>query len=385
MNNLIAFKQCTAAQLADDASVTLFWKGRVALYAILKSLGVGEGDEVIVPGLTCVVVPNAVIYAGAKPVYVDVDPGTYTLTPESILALITPRTRAIIAQNSFGLSADLDPILDQARNRGIEVIDDCTHGFGGTYKSRRNGSVARVSFFSTQWNKPFNTGIGGFAVTSDKALARSLEEFEARALKPSFKDVAMLRALYFARHNLMRESTYWPLLRLYRWLSAKNLVIGSSQGEELEAPQMPEDFLKGLSNFQADLGIKALENLAEVIRFRQRVAAEYDVLLSGLGKAVPVRPQYAEHSFLKYAVRVKNRGRMMRDAERQRVRLGDWFNSPLHPIESDLSPWGYEKGSCPRAEEAARELVNLPTDPDMSAGELERVKEFVRAHADSFL
>lgn len=385
MNYLTAYKESIAAMLADDAHVTLFWKGRVSLYGILKSLGIGEGHEVIVPGLTCVVVPNAIIYAGAKPVYADVDPGTYTLKPESIWPLITPRTKAIIAQNSFGLSADLDPILDQAMSKGIEVIDDCTHGFGGTYKNRPNGSVARVSFFSTQWNKPFSTGIGGFAVTKDGEFARRLEQFEASTIRPSFKDVAMLRALYFARRNLMRESTYWPLLRLYRWLSARNLVIGSSQGEELETPQMPEDFLKGLSSFQAELGIEALENLGEAIRFRQRVAQEYDTLLSGLGKSIPVRPEYAEHSFLKYAVRVKDRARMMRDADRRRVRLGDWFNSPLHPIESDLSPWGYEKGSCPRAEEAARELVNLPTDPDMSASELERVKKFVSAHADSFL
>jgi dTDP-4-amino-4,6-dideoxygalactose transaminase len=149
VNTLIEFKQSIRSQLSDDVSVTLFWKGRVALYVILKALGIAEGDEVIVPGLTCVVVPNAVIYSGATPIYADVDPATYTLSPESVEPLITPRTRAIIAQNTFGLSANLDPILDLAKKKGIEVIDDCTHGFGGAYKGKPNGSVTRLSFFST--------------------------------------------------------------------------------------------------------------------------------------------------------------------------------------------------------------------------------------------
>lgn len=341
-----------------------------------------KGDEVIVPGLTCVVVPNAVIYAGATPVYADVDSSTYTLSPELVEPLITFRTRAIIAQNTFGLSADLDPILDLAKEKGIEVIDDCTHGFGGTYKGKQNGSITRVSFFSTQWNKPFSTGIGGFAVTKDAALAEKLQRFEDDAIRPSFKEVAALRALYFARRTLMRESTYWPLLRAYRWLSSKNLVIGSSQGEELESPRMPERFLKGLSEFQAKVGASAIRNLGTSVHFRQAVAAEYDQVLSELGKSMPFRPNYADHPFLKYPVRVRRRDEFMQAAEKNRVRLGEWFNSPLHPIQGDLSPWGYRSGSCPVAEEAARELVNLPTDPDMSRGEVDRVKEFVRSHAE---
>ena len=385
VNKLIEFKQSIRSQLSDDVSVTLFWKGRVALYVILKALGIAEGDEVIVPGLTCVVVPNAVIYSGATPIYADVDPSTYTLSPESVEPLITPRTRAIVAQNTFGLSADLDLILDLAKKKGIEVIDDCTHGFGGTYKDKPNGSVTRVSFFSTQWNKPFSTGIGGFAVTTDAALAEKFQRFEDDAIRPSFKEVAALRSLYFARRTLMRESTYWPLLRAYRWLSAKNLVIGSSQGEELESPRMPDGFLKGLSAFQAKVGVGALRELEDSVRFRQAVAAEYDQVLSELGKSIPFRPDYASHPFLKYPVRVSRRDEFMQAAEADRVRLGEWFNSPLHPIQGDLSPWGYRSGGCPVAEEAARELVNLPTDPDMSRGEVDRVKEFVRSHAEYFL
>ena len=148
----------------------------------------------------------------------------------SELAYFRSRTWAIIAQNTFGLSADLNPILALDKDKGIEVIDDCPHGFGGTYKGKPNGSVRLVSFFSTQWNKRFSTGIGGFAMSKDADLSAKLQQFEDDAIRPSFKEVAALRSLFFARRTNMRGSSYWPLLRLYRWLSSKNLVIGSSQG-----------------------------------------------------------------------------------------------------------------------------------------------------------
>lgn len=376
------YRQAIGEALGGGMEVSLFWKGRVALYSILKALGVGPGDEVIIPGLTCVVVPNAVIYAGARPVYADVDPATYTLTPETVRPLIGPHTRAIIAQNSFGLSADLDPLLELVAGRGIELIDDCTHGFGGRYKGRPNGSVTRVAFFSTQWNKPFSTGIGGFAVTRDPELGARLRRIEAEASRPSRQAVATLWLLLLVRRGLMREGTYWPLLRLYRWLSARNLVIGSSQGEELRAPRMPEGFLRGLSGFQARVGLRALRGFAESARFRQGVAGQYDRLLGGLGRTRPARPHAGGHLFLKYPLRVQQRGWLLEEAERHRVRLGDWFNSPLHPVQTDLSPWGYGVGSCPDAEAAARELLNLPTDPDLGPGELERVMGFLRTHKD---
>src|SRR5438105_15281527 len=98
---------------ADD--VALFWKGRVALYAILEALGVGPGDEVIVPAFTCVVVPNVILYLGARPIYADIDAATYNAEAAGIEPRLSPRTKVILAQNTFGLAPDLDPILELAR------------------------------------------------------------------------------------------------------------------------------------------------------------------------------------------------------------------------------------------------------------------------------
>ena len=107
--------------------VTLFGKGRVALYAILRALDIGRGDEVIVPAFTCVAVPNAILYAGAGPVWVDIDPATYTIDPAAVENAISSRTRAVLAQNTFGLSAELDAIMAIAERHHLTVVDDCTH------------------------------------------------------------------------------------------------------------------------------------------------------------------------------------------------------------------------------------------------------------------
>jgi len=123
------------------------------------------------------------------------------------------------------------------------VIEDCAHGFGEFYKGRPNGTIADASFFSSQWNKPFSTGLGGFAVTKDLRIAEKLKELEETFLRPSFKDEMVLKILLFAKERL-DSNLYWPALKTYRWMSKNNLVLGSSQGEELEEPVKPKPLSK---------------------------------------------------------------------------------------------------------------------------------------------
>ncbi|MFH1859640.1 MAG: DegT/DnrJ/EryC1/StrS family aminotransferase [bacterium] len=112
-------------------------------------MGIGEGDEVLVEGFTCVVVPNAVIFAGAKPIYVAPDPKTYNMDINQIETKITPKTKAIIAQHTFGLPADMDLILDISRKHNLMVIEDCAPAMGATYKGKKVGTLGDAAFFST--------------------------------------------------------------------------------------------------------------------------------------------------------------------------------------------------------------------------------------------
>jgi perosamine synthetase len=363
------------------AQVTLFAKGRVALYGILRALGIGPGDEVILPAFTCVAVPNAIIYAGARPIYADIDATTYTIDPASVEGAITSRTRAILAQNTYGLSADLDTLGVAAANHGLVVIDDCTHGLGGEYAGRPNGSVAAASFFSTQWSKPISTGLGGFAVARDHALAGRLRDIENGALEPSLFRSGILRVLAFGADRAGQGRAFRAGRSAYRALSRSGLVPGSSAREELEGIAMPDGFLTRLSGWQARLGSARLRCLSADVQRRRSIAQAYSAWLVGHGRTAAAEPAGSTHAFLRYPLRVNDRPAVIREAERALVDLGDWFVSPIHPVLDRLERWGYEPGLAPVAELACAEIVNLPTGPGLSDREVERVLRFLAENA----
>ncbi len=155
-----SYKEAIGQYLGLPSSqISLYWKGRVGLYAILEALDIGEGDEVILPGFTCVVVANAIIYRKARPIYVDIDPKTFNIDPQKVAAKISAKTKALLVQNTFGLSPDFEPLRQLADQHQLRIIEDNTHGFGSTYRGHQSGLLGDAAFFSSQWNKPFSTGI----------------------------------------------------------------------------------------------------------------------------------------------------------------------------------------------------------------------------------
>ncbi len=358
--------------------IKLYWKGRVALYALLKAIGVERDDEVIIPAFTCVVVPNAVLYLHAKPVYVDIDPVTYNPDQKSIERAITDKTKVIICQNTFGLSTNVDEVVRMAKSKGIKTIEDCTHGFGGNYQGRPNGSYCDAAFYSTQWNKPFSTGIGGFAAVNNPDILEKLEKVNLQLVEPNFREQMSLKAQLFARQHLLTSGNYWRMLRLYRMLSNYNLVIGSSSGGEVSGTAMPSRYFLNQSSVQIEAGLDNIKNLNDLLRLRKRNAEMYSEYLLGNEKTHVPEQLFDNHSFLKYPLIVGNRRDFEQHAEAEQIALGDWFNSPLHPVESDLNPWGMNRNHFPNADSIAAKIVNLPTDIDNP----EMVIAFLKKHLD---
>ena len=388
------YKEIFKSQIADYLNInpqyiSLFWKGRVVLYAIFKAIDIKPGNEIILPAFTCVVAVNPIIYLGAKPVYVDIDPKTYNIDPERIEEKITPKTRAILAQNTFGLSANLDVIFEIAKKYNLFVIEDCAHGFGGFYKGKPNGTIADAAFFSTQWNKPFSTGLGGIAVTKNGELAKKLQELEKKAVKPSKKEEWTLKVLIQIRKKLLKPQIYWFALKTYRKFSEWNLILGSSQGYELEKPVEPPNFLKGFSEVQAREGLKYFEKVNGqyridlVIEHRRKIASFYKEMLRDLGVEPPYEPPYAQHTYLKFPLLVKDRRRFFALAEEEKIELGDWFVSPIHPIQKNFELWHYKWGENPIAEKTSKHIVNLPTHTNITEDYLVRIAEFLRKNRNN--
>ncbi len=355
-----------------------FWKGRVALYAILKVAGIGPGDEIILPGYTCVMNVNPIKYLGAKPVYVDIEPVTFNIDMNFLRDKITPRTKVIIAQHTYGYPCEMDTIMEIAAGNGIIVIEDCCLALGTKYKGKLVGTFGRAAYFSSQWNKPYTTGLGGMAITSDSELAAKIQSLcESEICLPSSGEVFMLWAQLLIYRMLIYPRTTAFAQNLFRYLTKKGAVVGSSSTSEFQ-PVMAEDFFKSVSGVQARSGLRQLKKINENIRHRKELTQLYDRLLQE--KSWPARQYNSDTNepvLVRYPVRIDGKSEALEKADGEGIELGSWFESPLHPIETPLDVYDYEPGSCPKAEKAAREVVNLPLHPRVSEKTARRTVEFI--------
>ncbi len=357
------YKEAIASKLdTNPENIFLYWKGRVALFAILKAMGVGKDDEVILPAFTCVVVPNAIMYLGARPVYVDISDQTYNSDISEIKKAINKKTKVIICQNTFGLSSDIEQIIEIAKSKNLYTIEDCTHGFGGYYNGKPNGSYCNAAFYSTQWNKPFSTGIGGFLVVNNNSLLKQVQNQEKDKVKPSINDQIILKTLLVFQKYFINRFTYNFLVSFYRFLSRKNLIIGSTQGTEISDLKMPADFFKDISTIQVKAGLKSLESLDELNMLRKKNAIDYTKFLKMNGKKYVVEKYFDNHLFLKYPVLVSDRKLFFEMAKKKWLIFGDWFFSPIYPVKDNLNRWDYNQENFPVAVRISERVVNLPTD-----------------------
>lgn len=360
--------QNAVARGAPTKYMFTFWKGRVAIYGALKALGVGPGDSVIVPGYTCAMVPGAVIFAGAKPIYTDIDPETYSpsLGSYSDAFEANPRTRikTLILQHTYGIPGDALRIAAWARAQNMAVIEDCAHSLGTRYCDDRGvwqdvGSAGDVAIFSSQWSKPISTGLGGWLTTQDKNLAGRIARFhDEECSQPSFRELSLLAGQLALRSIFSSPSVYWTAANAFRRLASLGIFVGTNEDGEFEA-RMPERYAKKMSGLQLWLLRKRMATTALLVR-RRNLKTVYDEALHSCGLPALHVPDNADPVLLRYPVRVRNKQEVLEKARQQRIELGDWFNHPLHPREAKAEAFGYRPGCCPEGERAANEVVNLP-------------------------
>lgn len=363
-----------------------FWKGRVALYAALKTLGVGTGDCVIVPAYTCFAVPLAVQLSGARPVYADIDPRTFNLTLNSVEAAWSQHggdsIKALIIQHTYGIPADSRTLVEWAHARGIGVVEDCAHVCGGTYLDRDGtwrpvGSAGDIAISSSHWSKPVSTGLGGWATTSNPELSEKLASFRERECSsPSRWESTSLVVAVALRETFSLPWMYWLARSAYRRVSAFGLLVPSSTPEEVEGA-LSRDFAKRMSSLQEWLLKRRKADLAEQAR-RQSLKAEYDSALASAGLRPLELPAHVDPVLACYPVRVNEKPRVLELARRRWIELGDWYRNPVDHPTSRLEIFGYRAGTCPAGECAGQQVVTLPMHRHITRSTLRRTVSFIR-------
>ncbi len=292
--------------------------GTEALWLTLLAMGIGPGDEVVTVPMGFPATVEAIHFTGAKPVFVDIDQRTYTMDPTALEQGLTSRTKAIIPVHLFGQSADMDPILEISRKRGLRVIEDAAQAHGARYKGRRVGSLGDAGCFSFYPGKNLGAlGEGGAVVTTDEALARTLR---------------MLR-----NHGQSGKN--------------RHAMIGwNSRMDGIQA---------------AVLGIK-LRYLDVRNHQRRQCARRYDRGFAGLPDLIaPYVGDGRRHVFHIYAVRVTDRRRVISELEAKGIGCGVHYPTPIH-LQPAYRTLGYRRGDFPVAEQCAEEFVSLPMFPEMT-------------------
>jgi len=292
--------------------------GTAALHLALVALGIGSGDEVIVPSLTFVATANAVRYVGAIPVFADCDAQTWTLAPSAVASCITPRTRAIIAVHLYGHPAEMDELSRLAKGRGLFLIEDAAEAHGATYRDRPIGSLSDIAAFSLFGNKVITSGEGGLVATSDPDLDRTVR---------LYRDQGLVKGNHEHLH-------YW------------HPVVG---------------FNYGMSNLQAAVAVAQLERIDHFVGRKRAIAAGYASRLENcpnveVGQEVP----WVKSSFWMSSLLVKPEAPISRDGLIEALRASGVDSRPFfYPIHT-LPPYAAGQRLAVTEDLAARGL-NLPS------------------------
>jgi dTDP-4-amino-4,6-dideoxygalactose transaminase len=365
------------ARMLGPGTVKTFSAGRVALAAILHALGIGSGDEVIIPGYTCVAVPNPILFRGATPIYADIDPETLNISVNTVKSRISSRTKAIVVQHTFGYPAPMKSLIGFADDYGIPIIEDCTHALGATLTGRPVGSFGHASFFSCEQTKIISTGTGGAAYTQDNRLAELIREFQGGCSVPSPNAVrrTMVYLAYAAFFRQARLAKYVPHLDYY--LERLRLMkTPRSTSEEMRC-EKPADFEMRWSGAQARIGVAQLKALPRNIEKRRSIAGVYFSAFSGTRIRTFAPNDDSEPAYVRFPIVVRDKAAFAAALDMEGVQAGVWFTAPVHPAEVPQSRAGYQWGSCPNSEFAVAKVANLPCHPRMTESDAWRIANVV--------
>jgi dTDP-4-amino-4,6-dideoxygalactose transaminase len=331
--NVAAFEREFAAYCGAKHAIAVN-SGTSALHLALLAAGVGPGDEVVTIPFTFVATVSAICYTGATPVFVDIEPRSFTMDPSKLEKAITPRTKAILPVHLYGQMADMTAILEVANRHGIPVIEDACQAHGAEYDGKRAGSLGVSGCFSFYPGKNLGAyGEGGAVVTSDDTHAKKMR---------------MLR-------DWGQEKRYHHVLKGFNYR------------------------MEGIQGAILSVKLRYLEAWTESRRARAR---DYDALLQGSDSVkAPQQLSGRRHVYHIYAVRSADRDGLQQLLQAKGVQTGLHYPIPVH-LQEAHADLGYKLGDFPESEAAANEVLSLPIFPEMTSSQVEEVVAAVGREAN---
>ncbi len=357
-----------------------FNSGRSALFAILKCLNISRGDEVIVQAFSCVAVANCIIWNGAKPIFVDIDPDL-NISIESLKRNINPNTKAIIVQHTFGIPGDIISIKKIAQKYNITLIEDCAHSLGASVHNKKIGSFGDISFFSFGRDKVISSIFGGMAIVNNDNvnLAHKLTEFSRKLKSPS--------------HSWVLQQLFHPIafnfiLPLYNIGVGKILLVILQKLRLLSYPVLnmekkglrPKFIPQKYPNALASILLIQLDKLKAFNKHRRELANYYQSNFSSINN-IDLPSDKEGAIYLRYNILTANAGKILSAAKKQGIILGNWYRNNIDPAGVDFESIYFQPKNYPVAQRLAQQSLNLPTYPRITYADADKIINIVKKYA----
>jgi dTDP-4-amino-4,6-dideoxygalactose transaminase len=349
-----------------------FAAGRMAFYSLLKALNIGLGDEVVLPGFTCSVMPNAVWRTGATPVFADIDSDTFGSDAGGVEKKITSRTKLIVAQHSFGIPCNVPAIVEVGKKYGIFVMEDSAIALDSAIDGIKVGNWGDAAIFSTDHSKPLNTLIGGFLYTKDKALYKRIKNYSDNL--PHLNNVhqqRLFKQFLFERKNYTPERYPRSIIINSAKALTRKIKLRQKQFVFLEADYTKQSssgsnypYPAKLPSFLAQLGLYELDRWDNEKKRRKILLKNYLRIANSLGLDEYLPKAYTDSKLeivpLRFVFEHPNVERLKAKMERY-VDVGwTWFRTPVICCPDGPESLGYVSGSCEVGETAGKNIINWP-------------------------
>ena len=332
-----------------------FGTGRMCLYSILSAINVKKGDEIILPSYTCAVVPNAILYKGMKPIYVDINLKNFNQNTDEIIKKISKRTKIIYIQNTYGVNCDIKKLKKIEKKFNIFFVEDNTHSM---HKSKLSNFKNYFGYFSSDHSKMINTHSGGVVVCNNRNFAKKIKSIQNKTPFLSNLNVIRILITYILEYLLLSPKIF----KFGRYMQSllNKLGILFYFKDELQVKK-PKNYPLRLSSVQAELGLLQIASLKKNLAHRRRIVSFLDSKIRWYNFPKKTINQY---SWLRYSFLVKNR-KIFEKKFSKNFQLDPWFSTIFHGRDRNFNLLCYKNGSCKNSEFVSRHIINFPTHPSI--------------------
>jgi len=347
-----------------------FASGRMGFYSILKTIGIEKDDEVIIPSYTCIVVPNAIMYSGATPIYCDISQDDFNIDVSKIESLITSKTKVLYAQHTFGQMCDVEAIVKLAKKYNLIVVEDTALALGAKIENKFAGTIGDFGYYSTDRSKVINTGLGGIVSVNNEDYIDKFNNFYRNIPFLSKEYTKKIAKTFILNLITLHPSFYW----FGKFLNAVFIKL-KIMTYFLDEILLNKDEIKSypypakLSNILANIGISQIENLDNNLKNRKEIVEYYNEILN------IYTDEYInsnENIFLRYSFLVNNREYWEKRFS-SKIDLSIWFKTIVSGKNDNFEEINYNLGTNETSEYVCEYIFNLPTHNQMKPEKLKKL------------